>query len=65
MEVSFVGHICDFSPPLVVPADEIEAREPLKVSLMPEGLLEQLSREEARDLVAYLASPAQVPLPAK
>jgi putative membrane-bound dehydrogenase-like protein len=50
---------------LVVPKDEIEAREPLKVSLMPEGLLEQLSREEARDLVTYLASPAQVPPPTK
>jgi putative membrane-bound dehydrogenase-like protein len=50
---------------IIVPADEIEAREPLKVSLMPEGLLEQLSREEARDLVAYLASPAQVTPPAK
>jgi len=33
--------------------------------MMPEGLLAKLSNEEVRDLVAYLASPAQVPLPKK
>ncbi len=33
-------------------------------SLMPDGLLSKLSPEDVRDLVAYLVSPDQVPLPA-
>ena len=33
------------------------------LSLMPDGLLDKLSKEEVRDLVGYLASPQQVPLP--
>ena len=33
-------------------------------SLMPDGLLAKLSEQDVRDLVAYLASPGQVPLPA-
>ena len=33
------------------------------VSMMPEGQLEKLRFEELRDLVAYLRSPRQVPLP--
>jgi putative heme-binding domain-containing protein len=43
---------------------EIEAREQSRVSLMPEGQLSRLSDQELRDLVAYLGSPEQVPLPA-
>jgi cytochrome c553 len=31
---------------------------------MPDGLLAKLSDQDVRDLVAYLASPGQVPLPA-
>jgi putative heme-binding domain-containing protein len=34
------------------------------LSMMPEGLFDQLSADAIRDLVAYLASPEQVPLPA-
>jgi putative membrane-bound dehydrogenase-like protein len=41
--------------------DEVVTREQ---SVMPEGLWNGLTDEEVRDLVAYLASPAQVPLPA-
>jgi len=33
-------------------------------SLMPDGLFSKLSDQEVRDLVAYLTSPDQVPLPA-
>jgi putative heme-binding domain-containing protein len=40
---------------------EIEARDKSNVSLMPEGQLARLSPEDLRDLVAYLASPRQVP----
>jgi hypothetical protein len=31
--------------------------------MMPDGMLDRLSNEEIRDLVAYLAVPRQVPLP--
>jgi putative membrane-bound dehydrogenase-like protein len=48
---------------VVVPKNEIEARKPSSVSMMPEGLFGKLSKEEVRDLIAYLASPSQVPLP--
>lgn len=30
---------------------------------MRDGLLDKMTNEEIRDLVAYLASPTQVPLP--
>jgi len=32
--------------------------------MMPEGLLQAITEDEVRDLVAYLKSPTQVPLPA-
>jgi hypothetical protein len=31
--------------------------------MMPEGQLKELKPDEVRDLVAYLASPVQIPLP--
>ena len=46
---------------VLVPKDEIEKRRVSPQSMMPEGLLEGLKPEEARDLIAYLASPQQVP----
>ncbi|MBX9628688.1 MAG: c-type cytochrome [Gemmataceae bacterium] len=46
---------------LVLPAGDIEGRKPTGQSLMPEGLFDNLKPEEVRDLVAYLASPKQVP----
>src|SRR5205823_4414017 len=48
---------------VVVPKEEIETRTETKTSMMPEGLFDKLTNEEVRDLVAYLASLAQVPLP--
>ncbi|HVC95119.1 MAG TPA: PVC-type heme-binding CxxCH protein [Pirellulales bacterium] len=50
---------------LLLQANEIEARERSKVSLMPEGLLDKLSETELRALIAYVAGPEQVPLPEK
>ena len=47
---------------IVIPKDEIEMRTVSKQSMMPDGLFDKLSREEIRDLIAYLASPKQVPL---
>ena len=40
--------------PTVVLVDEIEERRTSKVSLMPKGLLNKLSREEILDLIAYV-----------
>lgn len=48
---------------VLVPVADIEERQQSGVSMMPEGLLNKLSPTEIRDLVAYLASPMQVPLP--
>lgn len=48
---------------VTVPKKEIEVRKQSPVSMMPEGMLEKLPLEEVRDLVSYLASPSQVPLP--
>jgi putative membrane-bound dehydrogenase-like protein len=48
---------------VTVSLDEIESRVLSPQSLMPENQLAQLSPEAARDLVAYLRHPNQVPLP--
>lgn len=45
---------------LIVPRDEIESQTDSPVSMMPEGMLQNLSPLQVRDLVAYLASPRQV-----
>jgi putative heme-binding domain-containing protein len=50
---------------LTIPAADIEVRKDTGQSIMPEGLFDALKPEEVRDLVAYLASPRQVPPPAK
>jgi putative heme-binding domain-containing protein len=41
---------------LLIPAANVEELNESKLSMMPEGLFDKLSREEIRDLVAYLAS---------
>ena len=46
---------------LTISRDDIEETRPTDVSMMPEGLFDKLSEQEIRDLVAYLASKAQVP----
>jgi putative heme-binding domain-containing protein len=48
---------------LVIPTSEIESRSTSNASLMPEGLLENLSSRQVQDLFAYLTGPEQVPLP--
>ena len=47
---------------LVVPRPEVEDRKPSELSMMPEGLWATLSDHEVRSMVAYLASPSQVPM---
>lgn len=45
---------------VVVAKDDIEERQLSELSLMPAGLIDNLSVEEFADLVAYLGSPNQV-----
>src|SRR5207253_4152391 len=49
---------------LTVERGEIADIRDSAVSLMPEGLLEALTAEQARDLIAYLMHKSQTPLPA-
>lgn len=50
---------------VTVEHSEISARQELAQSMMPEGLLESLTADQVRDLIAYLMHPTQVPLPAE
>lgn len=43
--------------------DDVESVKDSPLSLMPEGQLDTLTREQVRDLFAYLGSKVQVPLP--
>jgi putative membrane-bound dehydrogenase-like protein len=47
---------------VTLPLREIQNRTKSAASMMPEGMLDKLTNEEVRDLIAYLASPEQVPL---
>jgi putative heme-binding domain-containing protein len=49
----------------VLPRGEIRSIQQNEISMMPEGLLTALTEQEVRDLLYYLRSPAQVPLPAE
>lgn len=48
---------------VTLPRSEIESLAPTSQSLMPEGLLQQLTAPQIASLLAYLQSPGQVPLP--
>ncbi|HKS37319.1 MAG TPA: hypothetical protein VJW76_09035, partial [Verrucomicrobiae bacterium] len=48
---------------VTLPRQEITSRQTSALSMMPEGLFDALTQQEIVDLVAYLQSPAQVPLP--
>jgi putative heme-binding domain-containing protein len=48
---------------LVLAKEDVEAVHDSTQSMMPEGQLDALTREQVRDLIAYLAAAAQVPLP--
>ena len=49
---------------ITLPKNEVDERRTSDQSMMPEDLWKPLSQFEIRSLVEYLASPAQVPLPA-
>jgi len=48
---------------VILPTGDIATRKQTNVSIMPDGLFEQMKPEEVRDLVAYLRAKEQVPLP--
>ncbi|MEZ6071765.1 MAG: family 16 glycoside hydrolase [Pirellulales bacterium] len=49
---------------VVIPQNEIEERQASTLSMMPDDLLKPLNEHEVASLVAYLASPQQVPMQA-
>lgn len=49
--------------PVNISQSNIQTREVSNASLMPEGLLQTLSDQEVLDLVAYLKTESQVPMP--
>ncbi len=49
---------------LIVQKSDIARRKASGTSIMPEGLLDGLSDNDTRDLLAYLGSPEQVAMPA-
>jgi putative heme-binding domain-containing protein len=48
---------------LTLARSDIRSIEESPLSLMPEGLLQALPPENVRNLIAYLMSPVQAPLP--
>ncbi len=48
---------------LTIAKGDVEERQQAEKSMMPDDLLKPLGDHEVRSLAAYLASPAQVPLP--
>ena len=47
---------------LTIPKSDIESVQVSQISMMPDGLLAQLSDQEVRDLIYYLRQEGQVPL---
>jgi len=48
---------------IVIPRGDVQSLQQSELSLMPEGLLQALSENEVRDLLAYLKTTAQVAMP--
>ncbi|HEV3028847.1 MAG TPA: family 16 glycoside hydrolase, partial [Planctomycetota bacterium] len=48
---------------LIVPKGDIDARKLSDISMMPEGLLSNITKEDARHLIGYLQSLTQVAFP--
>ena len=48
---------------VVIQRDEVDIMQDSKLSMMPENLLNVLKEDQVRDLIGYLMSPTQVPLP--
>ena len=50
-------------PPVTVAKSEIQSRETIPTSMMPEGLLASLRDEDVIDLIGYLRTTKQVDKP--
>jgi putative heme-binding domain-containing protein len=50
---------------VVLSAEDVESVKDSDLSIMPDNQLEALTKEQVRDLIAYLRSSRQVPLPAE
>jgi putative heme-binding domain-containing protein len=48
---------------VVIPAEDMESVTDSDVSIMPEGQLDALTKEQARDLIGYLSTKTPPPLP--
>jgi putative heme-binding domain-containing protein len=48
---------------LVLAAEDIDQMKPSRMSMMPERQFDKMTPEEIRDLLGYLATHSQVPLP--
>ncbi len=48
---------------LIIPKPEIDARKLSEISMMPEGLLSNMTKDDARNLIAYLQTTRQVEYP--
>ena len=48
---------------VTIPKSEIDDRSQTSLSIMPEGQLKTLSKNQIRDLIAYLQNDYQIPLP--
>jgi len=48
---------------VTLPKKDIKSHEQPGISMMPAGLLTPLTNEQVRDLISYLTSPSQVPMP--
>jgi putative heme-binding domain-containing protein len=48
---------------ILLPVSDIASRKQTNLSIMPDGLFDQMKPDEVRDLVAYLRSKEQVPIP--
>ncbi|MGI9458270.1 MAG: PVC-type heme-binding CxxCH protein [Aeoliella sp.] len=55
--------VADQKEPIVIAKSMIESRELASISMMPSGMLETLTAEEVIDLITYLRTRKQVPLP--
>jgi putative membrane-bound dehydrogenase-like protein len=55
--------LATLTEPVTIPRTQIKEMQLSDVSMMPEGLLTALTDQEVRDLLFYLMSPSQVPLP--
>ncbi len=48
---------------VTIAAEDVDSIKDSAISIMPDGQLDKMSKEEVRDLIAYLSARQQVPMP--